>query len=38
VEALLIALALAFVPYVLLRGPVTRIMRRLSGAAPGTIR
>jgi hypothetical protein len=33
VEALIIALLLAFVPYLLIRGPITRIARRWSGAA-----
>ena len=31
VEALIIALLLAFVPYLLIRGPITRIVRRWSG-------
>lgn len=35
VEALIIALLLAFVPYVLIRGPVARIARRWHGHAPG---
>ena len=30
-EALIIALMLAFVPYLLIRGPVTRIARRWYG-------
>jgi hypothetical protein len=33
VEALIIALLLAFVPYVLIRGPVARIARRWRGGA-----
>jgi hypothetical protein len=33
VEALIISLALAFLPYVLIRGPVARIARRWGGAA-----
>jgi hypothetical protein len=33
-EALIIAILLAFVPYLLLRGPIARIARWLSGAAP----
>jgi hypothetical protein len=32
VEALIIALVLAFLPYVLIRGPTARIMRRWGGA------
>jgi hypothetical protein len=39
VEALIIALLLAFVPYVLIRGPVARIARRWRGhASAGEIR
>ncbi len=34
VEALIIALLLAFVPYVLIRGPAARIARRWRGDAP----
>jgi hypothetical protein len=34
VEALLIALALAFLPYVLIRGLAARIMHRWGGAPP----
>jgi hypothetical protein len=37
-EALLIALLLAFVPYLLLRGMVTRIARWWRGDASGEIR
>ena len=33
VEGLLVAVTLALVPYVLLRGPVNRIARRLGGSA-----
>jgi hypothetical protein len=36
VEALIIALLLAFLPYVLIRGPVARIARRWRGGAPDT--
>ncbi len=36
-EALVTALVLAFVPYLLIRGPVTRIARRRHGGAPGAI-
>ncbi len=32
-EALIIALLLAFVPYLLIRGPITRIVRRWRGSA-----
>ena len=32
-EAVIVALLLAFVPYVLIRGPVTRIARRWRGTA-----
>jgi hypothetical protein len=35
-EAVVIALALAFVPYLLLRGPVDRIARRWLGNSPST--
>jgi hypothetical protein len=38
VEALLVALLLAFVPYLLIRGPITRIARWWRGAASGVIR
>jgi hypothetical protein len=38
VEALLIALLLAFVPYVLIRGPVTRMARWWRGGASGVVR
>jgi hypothetical protein len=39
VEALIIALLLAFVPYLLIRGPVARIARRWRGdASAGEIR
>ena len=39
VEALIIALLLAFVPYLVIRGPVTRIVRRWVGpASAGEIR
>lgn len=38
VEALITALALAFVPYLLLRGPVARIVRWRRRAAPSAIR
>jgi hypothetical protein len=34
VEALIIAILLAFVPYLLMRGPVTRIARRWRGDPP----
>jgi hypothetical protein len=34
VEALIISLVLAFLPYVLIRGPVARIARRWGGASP----
>jgi hypothetical protein len=37
-EALVVALLLAFVPYLLIRGPVTRIVRCCRGAAPGNVR
>lgn len=37
-EALVIALLLAFVPYVVVRGPVTRFARWWRGNAPGKIR
>ncbi len=37
-QALLIAVLLAFVPYLLIRGPVTRIARWWRGDAPGVIR
>jgi hypothetical protein len=33
-EALLVAFPLAFVPYLLIRGPVNRIACRLAGFAP----
>ena len=33
-EALIISLVLAFLPYVLIRGPATRIARRWGGAPP----
>src|SRR5215469_13369688 len=36
-EAVIIALVLAFVPYLLLRGPVARIARRLHAASPPRI-
>ena len=36
-EAVLIALLLAFVPYLVLRGLVTRVARRWVGAAPGRV-
>lgn len=35
VEALLIAIALAFIPYLLLRGPIARIARRWLDRTPG---
>jgi hypothetical protein len=35
VEALIVALLLAFVPYLVIRGPVTRIVRRWRGSASG---
>ena len=38
VGALLIAVLLAFVPYLLIRGPVTRIARWWRGGASGVIR
>jgi hypothetical protein len=34
VEALIISLVLAFLPYVLIRGPAARIARRWDGASP----
>jgi hypothetical protein len=37
-EAVIIALVLAFVPYLLIRGPVTRIARWWRGGASGEIR
>jgi hypothetical protein len=37
-EAVIVALLLAFVPYLLVRGPVTRIARWLRGGASGEIR
>ena len=37
-QALLIALLLAFVPYLLIRGPATRIARWWCGGASGEIR
>jgi hypothetical protein len=37
-EALIVALLLCFVPYVVIRGPVTRIARWWRGAASGEIR
>ena len=37
-EALVIAILLAFVPYVLIRGPVTRIARRWRGGVSEEIR
>jgi hypothetical protein len=37
-EALVVALLLAFVPYLLIRGPVMRIVRWRSGAPPGDFR
>jgi hypothetical protein len=37
-EALVVALLLAFVPYLLIRGPAMRIVRWRRGAAPGNIR
>ena len=33
-EAVIIALVLAFVPYLLIRGPAARIARRLHAASP----
>jgi hypothetical protein len=36
-EALVVALLLAFVPYLLIRGPAMRIVRWRRGAAPGNI-
>lgn len=36
-EALVVALLLAFVPYVLIRGPVTRIARWRRAGAPGEV-
>ena len=38
VEALIVALLLAFVPYLLIRGPVTRVARWWRGGASGEIR
>jgi hypothetical protein len=37
-EAVIVALVLAFVPYLLIRGPATRIVRWRRGGAPGEIR
>jgi hypothetical protein len=37
-EAVIAALVLAFVPYLLIRGPITRIMRWRRGGASGEIR
>ena len=37
-EAVLIAFVLAFVPYVLIRGPVTRIARWWRGGTSGAVR
>jgi len=36
-EALIISLVLAFLPYVLIRGPAARIARRWGGAPPRQI-
>ena len=36
-QALVVALLLAFVPYLLIRGPAMRIVRWWRGAAPGKI-
>jgi hypothetical protein len=36
-EALLVAFLLAFVPYLLIRGPVNRIARRFPGFAPARL-
>jgi len=36
VEALIIALLLAFVPYLLIRGPITRVARRWGGGVSGS--
>jgi hypothetical protein len=36
-EALLVAFLLAFVPYLLIRGPVNRIARRFPGFAPSRL-
>jgi hypothetical protein len=36
VEALIIALLLAFIPYLLIRGPVTRVARRWRGGVSGS--
>ena len=35
-EAVIVALALAFLPYLLLRGPIARIARRYAAKAPRT--
>jgi len=37
VEALIISLVLAYLPYVLIRGPAARIARRWGGASPRQI-
>jgi hypothetical protein len=38
VEALIVALLLGFVPYLVIRGPVTRFARWRNGGAPGGLR